>query len=91
MEITEIIPDDLPDWAIKAMAEGQLFTVTFDRIRKLESMCKAAAAEISDHWKAHCDENGYGPCNLVSRLEGRLSPDLYPGFANPTNEQEDKG
>lgn len=36
MKITEIIPDDLPEWAIKAMAEGQLFKVTFDRIRKLE-------------------------------------------------------
>ena len=29
--ITEIIPDDAPEWAIKAMAEGQLFRVCFDR------------------------------------------------------------
>jgi hypothetical protein len=40
MEITEIIPDDLPDWAIKAMAEGQLFTVTFERIKRLEAQLK---------------------------------------------------
>jgi hypothetical protein len=79
-EITEIIPDDLPDWAVKAMAEGQLFNVVFDRIRKLESMCKAAASEIDDHWEAHCDDEGYGPSNLMSRLEGRLPPDLYPYF-----------
>ena len=36
-DISEIIPDDLPDWAAKAMAEGQLFNVTFDRIKKIES------------------------------------------------------
>ncbi len=80
MEIIEIIPDNLPEWAIKAMAEGQLFNVTFDRIRKLESMCKAAASEIDEHWEAHCDKDGYGCSSLMSRLEGRLQPDLYPGF-----------
>ena len=48
--------------------------------RKLKSMCKAAAAEISEHWGAHCDAEGYGPSNLMSRLEGRIKPDLYPGF-----------
>ena len=35
--ITETIPDDIPDWAIKAMAEGQLFSITFERVRKLEA------------------------------------------------------
>lgn len=48
--------------------------------RKLRSMCKAAAAEIDEHWQAHCDKDGYGPVNLMSRLEGRLPPDLYPGY-----------
>ena len=32
-KITEIIPDNLPDWAIEAMSDGQLFAVTFDRIQ----------------------------------------------------------
>ena len=35
--LTETIPDDIPDWAIKAMAEKKLFQVTFDRIKALES------------------------------------------------------
>ena len=46
-EITEIIPDDLPDWAIKAMAEGQLFNVTFARIRALEAEEISLLTEIS--------------------------------------------
>jgi hypothetical protein len=88
MAITEMIPDDLPEWAIKAMAEGQLFTVTFDRIRKLESMCKAAASEINDHWESHCDDEGYGCSNLMSRLEGRLPPDLYISFDSQDNNKK---
>ena len=37
VNITEIIPDDLPEWAIDAMAEGRVFTVMMDRIKKLET------------------------------------------------------
>ena len=48
--------------------------------RKLRSMCKAAAAEINDQWNCHCDDDGYGPVNLMSRLEGKLPPDICPGF-----------
>jgi len=33
-ELIEIIPDDLPDWMIKAMADGQLFNT----ILKLEDI-----------------------------------------------------
>ena len=29
--ITEIIPDDAPEWAIEAMAEGRLFSTACDR------------------------------------------------------------
>lgn len=50
--------------------------------RRLRSMCKAAAAEISEAWEAHCDDDGYGPVNLLARLEGKLPPDLYPAFAD---------
>lgn len=49
-----------------------------DENRKLRSMCKAAAAEIAEVWDAHCDPLGYGPTDLMARLEGRLPPDLYP-------------
>jgi len=30
-KLIEIIPDDLPDWMIKAMAEGQLFNTILKR------------------------------------------------------------
>lgn len=29
----------------------------------------AAAVEIQAHWDAHCDAEGYGPANLMHRLE----------------------
>ena len=29
----------------------------------------AAAVEIQAHWEAHCDAEGYGPANLMHRLE----------------------
>ena len=35
--ITEQIPDDIPEWAIKAMADEKLFSTTFERIKSLES------------------------------------------------------
>lgn len=48
----------------------------------LRSMCRAAAQEIDEHWEAHCDEEGFGPCNLVARLSGKIGPDLYPTCAS---------
>jgi len=48
----------------------------------LRTMCRAAAAEIREHWEAHCHQEGYGPSNLVARLAGAISPDLYPGYAS---------
>ena len=35
----------------------------------LRSVMTAAAEEISAHWDAHCDAEGYGPTNLMHRLE----------------------
>lgn len=36
---------------------------------KLRTVMIAAAEEISAHWDAHCDAEGYGPANLMHRLE----------------------
>ena len=38
-------------------------------IENLHSVMVAAAEEIHEHWQAHCDEEGYGPANLMHRLE----------------------
>lgn len=43
-------------------------------IANLHTVMMAAAVEITEHWDAHCDEEGYGPANLVRRLENG-----YPG------------
>ena len=44
------------------------------------SMCRRAAAELGEHWEAHCDGEGYGPVNLMNRLSGEMPPDYYPGY-----------
>ena len=36
---------------------------------ELRSVMIAAAEEIQAHWPAHCDDEGYGPANLMRRLE----------------------
>lgn len=36
---------------------------------KLRTVMIAAAEEIAEHWDAHCDSEGYGPANLMHRLE----------------------
>lgn len=38
-------------------------------IDNIKSVMIAAAEEISAHWDAHCDAEGYGPVNLMHRLE----------------------
>ncbi len=35
-KITEMIPNNMPEWAWKAMKEGQLFNEVFKRIKRLE-------------------------------------------------------
>lgn len=42
----------------------------------LKSTMIAAAEEIHAHWQAHCDKDGYGPVNLMRRLE-RGIPSKY--------------
>ena len=38
-------------------------------IAQLKTVMIAAAEEIQAHWEAHCDAEGYGPANLMRRLE----------------------
>jgi len=39
-KITEIIPDDMPEWAKEAMAGGQLWNRVFGRIEELQARVK---------------------------------------------------
>lgn len=47
-----------------------------ERLRKenanFATMAIAAAEEISEHWDAHCNDEGYGPSNLLCRLEAAI-------------------
>lgn len=37
--------------------------------QRLKTVMIAAAEELAKHWEAHCDAEGYGPVNLMRRLE----------------------
>ena len=37
--------------------------------QRLKTVMIAAAEELAKHWEAHCDAEGYGPVNLLRRLE----------------------
>jgi hypothetical protein len=58
-------------------------TDDFERLEKenkeLKSVMIAAAEEIQLHWQAHCDEEGYGPSNLMHRLEKGIAS-YYAGY-----------
>ncbi len=45
--------------------------------KKLKTVMVAAAEEISSRWDAHCDEEGYGPVNLLRRLEEGVAVDYW--------------
>src|SRR5690606_37784560 len=62
-------PTDWKDYAKKLEAH----------ILKLELRMIAAAEEIQEHWQAHCDEDGYGPSNLMHRLENCVAAN-YGGY-----------
>ena len=40
-----------------------------NELADLHTTMFAAAVEIHEHWEAHCDAEGYGPANLMHRLE----------------------
>lgn len=57
-------------------------------IKNLHTVMMAAAVEITEHWDAHCDREGYGPANLVRRLENGY-PEQY-GYDAQTMVRQDK-
>lgn len=64
------------EWVDAAREGWEAATRVSDAIQRLEaenanlrSVMVAAAEEIAAHWEAHCDDEGYGPANLMHRLE----------------------
>ncbi len=56
-------------------------------IEGYKSTMIAAAEEIQAHWQAHCDAEGYGPANLMHRLEKGI-PAQYGYTAGAFEKQE---
>lgn len=58
-------------------------------ISDLLTVMVAAAEEIHSHWDAHCDEEGYGPRNLMHRLENGIAA-KYPYTAGDFSRMQGK-
>jgi len=48
--IVEIIPDDMPEWMIEAMSDGQLFRTVIDKLNEMEKVLEF----YSDEAEAIC-------------------------------------
>lgn len=60
IKIIEIIPEDIPEWAVKAMASGQLFRESLSRIKDLESKLSEWEDKDRRSYKPR-----YSPCKLM--------------------------
>lgn len=57
-KITEIIPDDMPEWVIEAMENGQFFNVTCEKIKELQyalEEAKSFAAWVECLGRTDCE------------------------------------
>jgi hypothetical protein len=65
------LADELEMWTMGEPAAAELRRLHAEN-EKLRSVMVAAAEEIHEHWDAHCDAEGYGPANLMHRLESGI-------------------
>ena len=56
-------------WKARGEVEQAIIDGLRGEVADLHTTMMAAAVEIQEHWAAHCDEEGYGPANLMHRLE----------------------
>lgn len=49
---------------------------------RLKTTLVAGAELIKEKWDKLCDEEGYGPQNLLLRMDGTLNTSGYPGYSS---------
>lgn len=49
---------------------------------RLKTTLVAGAELIKENWDKLCDEEGYGPQNLLLRMDGTLNTSGYPGYSS---------
>jgi len=54
-DIIEIIPDDLPDWIIDAMAQGQFARVAAEKVESLEAQVTELQEELNAVNHCNCE------------------------------------
>ena len=82
-KITEIMPDDAPEWAIEAMANGNLFRVTFDRVEKLE----AEIAKLKRMSEEYCENCGYTEKDALIHADHHLCVNKNPPWEKVDEEE----
>lgn len=61
-----------------SLSTSEIAVVLLNRISFQKQIMKAAAVEIEEYWVAHCDQDGYGPINLLDYLECKRNPTTPP-------------
>lgn len=74
-EVTRTVPlyTHAPDSAARIAEQDAEIAMLKAEIETLYTTMMAAAVEIQEHWDAHCDAEGYGPANLMHRLESGIA------------------
>jgi chromosome segregation ATPase len=52
-----------------------------NKIERLKTTLVAGAEFIKENWDKLCDEDGYGPQNLLLRMDGTLNSSGYSGYS----------
>lgn len=76
----EVIPDTIARLQKEIFDRDEEIEKLKAERTNLKTVMIAAAEEIQAHWQAHCDEEGYGPTNLMHRLEKGLASN-YSGYS----------
>ncbi|MCH8552929.1 MAG: hypothetical protein LAT62_13400 [Natronospirillum sp.] len=67
--------ESVEDLAVRLLDEVDALAQEASRLREVMA---EAAREIDQQWDAHCDSDGYGPVNLMHRLENGLAAEYAP-------------
>lgn len=83
-----VIGKDVNEYAIPVLNtiikkhESEQISSKEQECQRLRTTLVAGAELIKENWSKLCDEDGYGPQNLLLRMDGTLNTSGYPGYSS---------
>ena len=75
--ITEIIPDDIPEWATKAIKEGNFFRQCIFKVKEANDLldeCEATIDQLLTVYVPYNDISQKGGKELITKIKNRNKP-----------------